>query len=106
MSRLVAETAVQPGTGHAFREILRAGEDSAQLRFCDVDKQLIGSFKAAQHKFAHAILLGVLLADPRQLCINPPDALQLREGDRLLGFTRQGEQSVVVVASEPWHTHP
>ena len=87
----MAQTACQPGTAHAFREILRAGGDSAQLCFCEVDHHLAVTFKAAQQKFADAVLLGVLADADRQLLLNPADDYQLQEGDRLLGYTRQRE---------------
>eukprot|EP00878_Enallax_costatus_P031821 GHUV01034872.1.p1 GENE.GHUV01034872.1~~GHUV01034872.1.p1 ORF type:complete len:787 (+),score=252.04 GHUV01034872.1:587-2947(+) len=93
LDRLVAQTAVQPGTAHAFREILRAGGDSAQLCFCDVDQQLAVTFKAAQQKFTDAVLLGVLVDADRQLLLNPADDYRLQEGDRLLGYTRQARLS-------------
>lgn len=95
--RLVSQTAVQPGTAHAFREILRAGGDSAQLCFCDVDQQLVGTFQTAQQHFPDAVLLGLLANADRQLLLNPAHSHQLEEGDRLLGFTRQGKLHYVTV---------
>ncbi|KAF6257467.1 hypothetical protein COO60DRAFT_1622239, partial [Scenedesmus sp. NREL 46B-D3] len=92
LDRLVAQTAVQPGVGQAFREIVRAGADAAQLCWCDAAAaaQLEGSrFRQARQVFAHAVVLGVLVAADGELVLNPPDEMRLAAGDRLLGFTRQ-----------------
>lgn len=88
---------MQPGVGQAFREIVRAGADAAQLCWCEVPAgcQLEGArFRTARQAFPHAVVLGVLSAADGQLILNPPDEARLAAGDRLLGFTRQGALAV------------
>jgi hypothetical protein len=51
-------------------------------------------FRQARQMFPHAVVLGVLAAADGQLTLNPQDELRLAAGDRLLGFTRQGERAV------------
>jgi hypothetical protein len=90
--RLVAHTALQPGTATVFREVMRPGADAAQLSWCEIGPGLAGSrFRDAPAKFPDDAVVGVLTGADGRLLLNPSDSLQLHLGDRLVGLTRRSE---------------
>jgi hypothetical protein len=95
--RLVARSAVQPGVATVFREIIRQGAGAACLRWHAVDTSLTGPYSSCREQFPAAVLLGLWRREggansgQGQLWLNPPERLQLMEGDMLLGLTRHGE---------------
>eukprot|EP00775_Hariotina_reticulata_P004547 gene4547-4799_t len=102
LDRLIAHTALQPGTATVFREVMRPGSDAAQLSWCEIGPALAGTrFRDAPAKFPDDAVVGVLTvgADGR-LLLNPNDTLQLQLGDRLVGLTRRSERQLVQTADQ------
>ncbi len=88
--RLIVQTALQPGVASVYREIVRQGPDAVQFKWCHVDRQLAGAYGQLQRHFADAVLCGVLSGTDATLQLNPDDDVEVHEGDKIIGLTRQG----------------